>query len=77
MKLKPQWIQHMPDMGACVRTGKFIRAEANCPCGVKIRHQHCAGCGRVVIKGDWDAPGIDIGRILFQKGKMVFVPANH
>jgi len=67
----------MPDMGTCVRSGKLIKAEATCPCGIKIRHRHCAGCGRVVTKGDWDAPGIDIGRILFKRRKMFFKPATN
>ena len=78
MKLNPEWIEHMPDMGSCVKTDKFIKAEADCPCGIKIRHQHCAGCGRVAIKGDWDAAGVDIGRIIIRGGKMVrFIPKNY
>jgi len=69
MKLKPQWIKHLPDFSSCI-TGPFLRAEADCPCGIKIRHRHCPGCGYVATKGDWDAKPIASYRIYLKSGRL-------
>jgi len=65
--LRAQWIEHSPDIlhdkmrcgqpGARVLAAE-IHAEPSCPCGIRERHTHCAGCGRLVSRGDWDAPPI-------------------
>ena len=76
MKLSRQWVQHSPDLSRCARSGKPLRAEADCPCGLKMRHQHCYGCGLVLVTGDWDQHGVDIGRIIIRRGKMAFEPVR-
>lgn len=58
MKLSPEWTEHSPDLATCVLSAPMIRAEPTCECGIRERHKHCGGCGRLISKGDWDAPPI-------------------
>jgi len=70
VKLSPRWIEHSPDTdrNGMMQCGKVpprtpaavIRSEAwVCPADlIGERHTHCAGCGRLVSSGDWDAKSI-------------------
>ena len=63
MKLVPEWIDtHSPE------AHPLVKAEADCPCGIRERHRHCAHCGKVVTIGDWDAPGVLLGTIRLPRG---------
>ena len=54
--LSSEWVDHMPDL---THTEKpWIKAEPDCPCGIKERHRHCGVCGKLISIGDWDAPPI-------------------
>ena len=58
MKLSKKWIDHSPDyLNKCMSKGE-IKAEPDCQCGIKERHTHCKGCGKVASIGDWGAPPI-------------------
>ena len=63
MRWSKEWVEHSPDLAKCIRENGEQRAEADCPCGVSERHTHCKGCGLLLCKGDWDAPGLTIGTL--------------
>ena len=65
MELSKEWIEHSPDLAKCVRESGTVRCEPDCSCGIKERHEHCKGCGGLLSKGDWDAPGLTIGTFKF------------
>lgn len=68
-RLSARWVDHLTDTDSAgmMRCGKvpprvpaaMIRSEAyGCECFLGVRHTHCAGCGRLMSKGDWDAAPI-------------------
>lgn len=59
MDLSKECVHHLHD------NRRGIRAEANCHCGVRERHEHCADCGYLLSIGDWDAPPIATWKINF------------
>ena len=65
MKLKSDWVLHTEFVHT---QKKDIKAEANCPCGIKERHKHCGICGNVTCIGDWDAPPIATFTLDFKAG---------
>ncbi len=69
VRMSSRWVEHLADtdrdgLMSCGRVpprvkSAQIRAEPfACECNLGVRHTHCAGCGRLVSKGDWDAPPI-------------------
>jgi len=66
MKWSKEPIKHLPDYYIrCMSEGEH-KAEADCPCGIKERHIHCKGCGRLVSIEDWDASPIAIYKLRFK-----------
>ena len=56
-----EWIEHSPDLAMCVRLHGEIKCDEFCSCGLKERHRHCKGCGRLLSIGDWGKPGVSLG----------------
>ena len=70
-KLSSRWVDHSPDLAPCVRGAPAIEADASCPCMITVDHDHCGGCGRVLVRygeGGRHAPPIAEYLISFSKG---------
>ena len=49
MKLSSEFVQHL--LGWNYKWEDTIKADENCKCGIKEKHEHCPCCGKVCCLG--------------------------